>query len=72
MRHEIGQSICARPKNNDRNGECGKILLEGKISINGDEDVEFFRRECKKLPIADRGPSHLARRPDLMADDLAG
>jgi hypothetical protein len=60
-----------RLKDDDGDGQRAKILLEGKISIDRDEHVEFLRRQREQFPILDRSPAHPAGGHDLMTYQVA-
>src|ERR1700730_9858814 len=57
-------------QDDDGNRQRNKVLLKGKISIDRDEYVEMLRRECQKLAVLDRGPSHLTSSLDLVPDNV--
>src|ERR1041385_5504821 len=47
------------------------MLLEGEVPVDGDEYVELFRGKRKQFAVLNSRPSHLVRRLDFMADDVA-
>ena len=47
---KIFQSVRMCAENNDCNTEFGQWLLIGKISVNGDENIELFSACSSKAP----------------------
>jgi hypothetical protein len=68
---KISEPIGRGTQNNDCDRERGKILLKGKISIDGHEYIELLCGEGKQFTVLYGRPSHLTCRLDVVTDNLA-
>lgn len=66
-RLECLNPVVPRAEYEYRYGQCVQILLELKVSIGSEEEIELRCRQCQKLPVLDARPPHGTNCCDIVA-----